>query len=422
MRSWSSNLSSAINIDQQALAFYLMNFLTNLGMGILAPVLPEIKAHFGISYGEVGMVVSAFGLSRVLFDLPVGWAAERFKPSLILLLGTFLLCVGSVYAALSSSFVELLLSRLVMGAGSSMCATTATITLAHLSTPENRAKTLSMFPVAAYGGASFGPAIGGYLALMFDWRASFYFCAITTFLSFVSVAVTQRNRRRTTAAEGSSRETGARRSGKVQDSGIGGLSQSTIFRAIVAANAASVIMYFSRQGLLQAMIPLYARSVLGLDVDVIGTLVSASAIVGIFALSSGGFLADRYGRMQVIVPGMSVLILGAIVLPFTQNLGQLLIPIAFISLAAMQVSMPGVVIADLSTAKTLTRNLGFYRFAIDVGVFAGPVTLTTLVDYFGFGPPLFLDAALVAAGMVAALLLIPRGQIGRKASAEAGGV
>lgn len=414
----SSRLSSSFNVDKQAFPLYLMNFLVNLGVGILAPVLPQIKGEFGVSYGEAGLIVSAFGLSRLVLDLPVGWASDRVNPARMLLVGTLVLVSGSIWAGLSSSFVQVVSARAVMGAGSAMCATTALIILSHLSTPENRAKTLSMFPMGAMAGASFSPLIGGYLAALFDWRISFYFCGFTAFASFVWVAFTQRERHGMPAHEASGAERVAHhvRHGPARSAP----ESATTISALVAVNVAVFTVYFSRQGLLQALVPLYSGNVLGFRTEVIGMLLSTSAIISVFALSLSGFLADRYGRMQVFVPGVVCLIVGAFIIPFAQDLTQLMLAVVFLSMGGMTISIPAVLVGDMSSRKSLSRNMGNLRFLTDLGIFAGPVTLSSLVDYFGFRVPAFADMGLLIITTVSLLLLLPGSLLGRRARTLSG--
>jgi len=402
----SSRLTSSLNVDRQAFPLYLMNFLVNLGVGILAPVLPQLKSEFGVSYGEAGLIVSAFGLSRLVLDLPVGWASERIKPARVLLLGTLLLVSGSVYAGLSSSFLQVVTARAVMGAGSAMCATTALIILSHLSTPENRAKTLSMFPMGAMAGASFSPLIGGYLAALFDWRISFYFCGFTAFSSFLWVALTQRERQGIRTRQTSRGEPAAHHARRRRPEGVS-VSSTTAASALIVVNVAVFTVYFSRQGSLQALVPLYSGNVLGLGTEVIGMLMSTSAILSVFALSLSGFLADKYGRMPVFVPGAGCLLVGAMIIPFAQDLTQLMAAVVFLSLGGMTVSIPAVLIGDLSSRESLSRNMGLLRFLTDAGIFAGPVILSSLVDYFGFEVPAFADMGLLVVTTISMLLFLP---------------
>ncbi|MBI4506278.1 MAG: MFS transporter, partial [Chloroflexi bacterium] len=69
------------------LAQYVMGFLAQLGMGIVAPVLPVLQRDFGLSVGEVTLVFALFGVARLVSDVPVGHLADRVPRALLLLTG-----------------------------------------------------------------------------------------------------------------------------------------------------------------------------------------------------------------------------------------------------------------------------------------------------------------------------------------------
>lgn len=189
---------------------------------------------------------------------------------------------------------------------------------------------------------------------------------------------------------------------------------ATAISALIAVNVAVFTVYFSRQGLLQALVPLYSGNVLGFRTEVIGMLLSTSAIISVFALSPSGFLADRYGRMQVFLPGVVCLIVGAFIIPFAQDLTQLMLAVVFLSMGGMTISIPAVLVGDMSSRKSLSRNMGNLRFLTDLGIFAGPVTLASLVDYFGFRVPAFADIGLLIVTTASLVLLLPGSLLGRR--------
>jgi predicted MFS family arabinose efflux permease len=47
----------------------LVVFIVMAGAGLVLPILPLFARSFGVGYGAVGLLVSAYGLARLVFDL-----------------------------------------------------------------------------------------------------------------------------------------------------------------------------------------------------------------------------------------------------------------------------------------------------------------------------------------------------------------
>src|SRR5919199_3471644 len=64
--------------------------LPQLSNQALLPSLGAMRADLDLSYAELGWVVAAFGLARLLVDLPAGGLASRWNPRSVLMaaLGT----------------------------------------------------------------------------------------------------------------------------------------------------------------------------------------------------------------------------------------------------------------------------------------------------------------------------------------------
>ncbi|MHB8993047.1 MAG: MFS transporter, partial [Chloroflexota bacterium] len=63
---------------------YIIGFTVQMGMGIVAPVLPDLMRDFSLSALQVGMVITAFGLARLATDLPLGLLLDRVKRAYLL--------------------------------------------------------------------------------------------------------------------------------------------------------------------------------------------------------------------------------------------------------------------------------------------------------------------------------------------------
>src|SRR6266498_109883 len=92
-------------------------FVVMLGYGIVSPVLPLYAKSFHVGYDAVGLLVSAFAFTRLLFDLVAGPLVGRFGERAVVTAGAAMVGVSSAAAALAPNFALLVVFRGAGGAG-----------------------------------------------------------------------------------------------------------------------------------------------------------------------------------------------------------------------------------------------------------------------------------------------------------------
>ena len=135
-----------------------------LGHGIMTPVLPQFCDMLQCSGLELGAALSAFGLARLVLNVPVSVGADRFGRKPLLVAGPLVNSVGMLGCGTSGSIEELVAWRLVAGAGNAMYLGTAQLWLSDIATPETRARIIGANHSALLCGVSAGPALGGFVA------------------------------------------------------------------------------------------------------------------------------------------------------------------------------------------------------------------------------------------------------------------
>ena len=124
-----------------------MRFLLAFAQGgVLSPLLPLLRETFHVGYGELGLLISMFGLSRVAMDLMAAYLLSRVALFRLLLLGILITGSGSLLCAFAPGFSWLVGARVLVGLGSSMT-TLAGLTVIIESTPlraQGRANNLSL--------------------------------------------------------------------------------------------------------------------------------------------------------------------------------------------------------------------------------------------------------------------------------------
>jgi MFS family permease len=104
-------------LSSLALSVYLPTILFSVGEGAVIPIIPLFAKHLGASVAGASLVVLARALGQVIFDLPAGVAVARWGDKWAMVLGTAMIAVVAVGAALSPTPLVLALLVFVMGGG-----------------------------------------------------------------------------------------------------------------------------------------------------------------------------------------------------------------------------------------------------------------------------------------------------------------
>lgn len=129
--------------------------------GALIPALWQYARRFGASALILGLIVSSFGVGRLLVDIPVGLLLQRVPARVLLLTVTGLLAAVTVVTGLLDSVVLLVVARFVAGLLGGAAVTVGLAVLTQRTTPANRGSILSTVQAVQLAGASVGPVLGG---------------------------------------------------------------------------------------------------------------------------------------------------------------------------------------------------------------------------------------------------------------------
>ena len=92
-----------------------MRFLLAFAQGgLLSPLLPLLRETFQVDYGELGLLISMFGLSRVAMDLLGAYLLSHIPLFRLLLLGIIITGVGSLLCAFAPGFYWLVGARVLV--------------------------------------------------------------------------------------------------------------------------------------------------------------------------------------------------------------------------------------------------------------------------------------------------------------------
>jgi predicted MFS family arabinose efflux permease len=170
---------------------------------IVVLALPQIVDQLHTSISHVTWVIMAYNLALILGVVGFLPLAGRVPPRRALLVGLGVFGVGSLGCATANSLALLVALRGVQGVGGALVVCASLPLLASAARPEE--SPTAGWAAAAALGAAIGPAAGGVLTQLFDWRAIFVAQAPAAVLAAAAVLASREPGRRIAARQASRR-------------------------------------------------------------------------------------------------------------------------------------------------------------------------------------------------------------------------
>lgn len=371
------------------IAFFVM-----VGFGVVVPVLPVYVRSFGVGYLEVGAVVSAFALMRLVSSPFCGWLIRRGGERTVLAIGIGIVAVSSALVGVAQSYVEVLVLRGAGGIGSAMFSVSAMTLLLGTTPLGMRGRAVGFYQGGFLVGGMAGPALGGLLALV-SLRAPFFFYAGTLVIAGVVGMVFLHRSRGTESADAPA---------------------PVPFRTVVrdvrfqVACLANFSQGWAGIGVRSALVPVLVVEVLHGDAAWTGVAFAVAAVVQTLTLAPAGAFVDRVGRKPAIIAAYALGAFALVAVAFAPNLWMLIALLCVYGVAAAFTgTAPAASVGDAAGGRGGHAVAVFSMFS-DLGAIIGPLVAGWLVDVASFP---------VAFGSAALLMLVTSGFAWRLPSARA---
>lgn len=379
-----------------ALTIYTPTLMLAFCRGMLIPVLPLYAASFDVSYGLVGLAVGSVGLGTIMGDLPAGVLLGRISAKRTMQLGIACIAVAMLAVGLTRTFPALVIFYFMSGLGTALYNISRHMYLTNETPLGQRGRAIAMFGGINRIGTFAGPVIGGSIGMAFGLR--------TPFLIFASVAAVAILF--PTLFANDNRPSRLEHDGQAMSVVHHLQLMWQIFvehiRVLMSAGLGQLFAQTIRSGR-QIVIPLYASEILGLDVQAVGWIVSASAFVDMSLFYPAGWIMDRFGRKFAYVPSFILQGVGMALIPFTGSFAALLGATCLIGFGNGLGSGTMMTLgSDLAPADSRGEFLGIWRLIGDGGQTGGPIAVGAVADLFSLPIAIFVIAS---AGFMAALTL-----------------
>jgi MFS family permease len=165
----------------------LISSLRLLGIFLTLPIFSVYAVHYaGASTALAGLAFGIYALAQCFFQIPLGWASDRWGRKPVLMVGLLLFILGSIACALATDIYALIVARALQGTGA--VGAVAFAALADLTRPGVRAQAYTITGIAI--GASFviGLLAGPFLAAQIGLGGLFYLLALLGCVSLLLAA------------------------------------------------------------------------------------------------------------------------------------------------------------------------------------------------------------------------------------------
>jgi FSR family fosmidomycin resistance protein-like MFS transporter len=368
------------------------HLLNDMMQSLLPAIYPSLKADFGLSFGQIGIVTLAYQITASILQPLVGWYADRRPTPLALPGGTVFSLAGLMVLSIAHDYAILLLGASLLGVGSSVFHPESS-RVVRMAAGGRHGFAQSLFQVGGNVGGALGPLAAALVVVRWG-QSSLAFFALLALVSGAilwNVGVWYKHHGLARLSADASR-----------GPAHGTLPASAVRRGM----SVLLVLVFSKYVYLASLTSYFTFYLIhrfGLSVrDAQLELFAFSAAVAVGTMLGGPF-GDRIGRKRVIWFS----ILGT--LPFTLTLpyadlfwtGPLVVVIGLILASAF----PAIVVfaQELAPGKVGVVSGLFFGLAFGVGGL-GAAALGALADGWGIERVYSLCSYLPALGLFAGLL------------------
>jgi MFS family permease len=373
-------------LGRDVIVLGVVAFFVMVGFGVVVPVLPVFVRSFGVGYLEIGAVVSAFALMRLVSSPFCGWLINKGGERTVLAIGIGIVAVSSALVGVAQNYPQVLILRGAGGIGSAMFSVSAMTLLLGTTAPAVRGRAVGFYQGGFLIGGMAGPALGGVLSLV-SLRAPFFFyagtLAVAGLIGLFLLKPSDRNAKEQSAAK------------PFRD-----VLRDRRYRAACLANFAQG---WAALGVRSALVPVLIVEALHETPAWTGIAFAIAAVAQTLALGPAGTFVDKVGRKPAIVGAFFVGALALFGMALAPSLWVLIVLLCvYGAAAAFMATAPAASVGDAAGARSGTPVAVFSMFS-DFGAIIGPLVAGWMVDVWSFPAAFGLAAGLMLVAAAYAL-------------------
>jgi EmrB/QacA subfamily drug resistance transporter len=145
-------------------------FMQNLDSTVVATALPTMARAFGAAPVHMNVALTSYLLALAAFIPASGWMADRLGARNVFRAAIAVFTLGSIACGAANSLPELVLARILQGAGGAMMVPVGRLLLLRSVAKSEVVAAMAWLTMPALIGPLVGPPVGGFIVTWFSWR------------------------------------------------------------------------------------------------------------------------------------------------------------------------------------------------------------------------------------------------------------
>lgn len=149
-------------------------FMEQIDGSVIATALPRIAESLNTDPIHLNLAITAYMFSLAVFIPLSGWIADRFGARNVFRLAIAVFTIGSIACGLSANLSQLVMARILQGAGGAMMVPVGRLVLLRTIPKAQLVDAIALMTAPALTGPVLGPPIGGIIVTYASWRWIFF--------------------------------------------------------------------------------------------------------------------------------------------------------------------------------------------------------------------------------------------------------
>ena len=352
------------------------------------PVLPLYAQHLGVSAPLIGWIVAASTITGIFGKFVSGGLSDIVGRRVMMLLASTIAVTAPLFYYFATDPASLIMLRLFHGFGTAIMGPVTRAAVSDIAPANQRGQQLSTFSAISMSGTMTGRWLGGAILFWGGFLMPFFAACVAGLAVLVLLLRWPHDSPKKDVEL------------HMVDRWIAGFREVISHRVILVTSVVEAIQFMAT-GAIDAFLPIYAKTVAGLNEWQVGSLFGVTAIATLVTKPLFGTLSDRIGRRPQIIGGFLV---GAAVVWVFPHFSSFWVLAGLATVygfgVAVTTSATAAYITDVCAREHYGAAHGVFGTIFDIGHAAGPITAGLLVGAFSFVPAFAVFSCLLVLAAV----------------------